>query len=700
MRLLHKKSIALSLLSILCLSQATTTLAENRFAFQDSLDQVRQTAKEAGLAITEGDKEIYSSLKEAEADVAQQKAQIDAAINWQTAANQSISDAIAKVNPDISKVTVTGETEVSSEAEANEKTASLIENITKVSQANNTKKETYEAQKAAVEAKNAKAKADYDASMAQYQKEFSEYQAKYAQYQRDLATYEAQKAAAQANVGKEGYPTRLLFQALNLDKGEPQARHGNFASRNPDGIIGKGNKELGGYSRILDSTGFFVYNNVSQGETFHFNYTNLQNATFNKQPITQVQYDITILRTPADGSKIRLIVPNDPTEGFIAYRDAGYGDWRNDRIEFLVTARYYTAQGQVHFSKETPGVFTHYSLNHNEFGLEYVRSSSGDLVEIAGSTIKKVNDPELNSARSIGGNTNLGLPEEWDTSSSRYAYKGAILASVESDSDSYSIVYGQGDMGGTRAAGQPWYTYWFGINTLPVTPLPVPVPRPPKEPKKPEEPKYDTTDIDEPPYDSIEIPKIRVRSDLHAVEVRKAPVGVTIKKFKEDGKTPLAGVTYELEWTATDDMEQLQIADYTPAVTQIGDKVQVTTDDKGEAVFTNLPQGSYKITEVKTVAGYSLLKDSMSITLPLVYTKEEAQDKGLDTSKAEWNEKEQRYYFYSASFEVTNDKGFTLPKTGGQDTTVFVVGGLGLVLVLGLGVYLKKSRKSSDTYYI
>ncbi|MFX3810246.1 hypothetical protein ACJBSY_11860, partial [Streptococcus suis] len=68
-------------------------------------------------------------------------------------------------------------------------------------------------------------------------------------YHRDLA---------EISKGEEGYISEALALALNLNNGEPQAQHGAI-SRNPNQIISTGDTMLGGFSRILDSTGFFVY---------------------------------------------------------------------------------------------------------------------------------------------------------------------------------------------------------------------------------------------------------------------------------------------------------------------------------------------------------------------------------------------------------------------------------------------------------
>ncbi len=271
-------------------------------------------------------------------------------------------------------------------------------------------------------------------------------------YQRDLV---------EISKGEEGYISEALAQALNLNNGEPQAQHGAI-TRNPDQIISTGDAMLGGYSRILDSTGFFVYDSFKTGETLSFNYQNLQHARFDGKKISRVSYDITNLVSPAGADAVKLVVPNDPTEGFIAYRSDGNGDWRTDKMEFRVVAKYFLEDGsQVTFSKEKPGVFTHSSLNHNDIGLEYVKDSSGKFVPINGSTVQVTNE---GLARSLGSNraSDLNLPEEWDTTSSRYAYKGAIVSTVTSG-NTYTVTFGQGDM--PQNVG---LSYWFALNTLPV----------------------------------------------------------------------------------------------------------------------------------------------------------------------------------------------------------------------------------------
>ncbi|VHC84679.1 SspB-related isopeptide-forming adhesin [Streptococcus pyogenes] len=335
---------------------------------------------------------------------------------------------------------------------------------------------------AAIDEENRRGQAAVDASNRDKEKQASDRQAEIAAItarnkakeeqvaaqNRDIEAYNLAERAryerelAEIQRGEEGYISEALAQALNLNSGEPQARH-SAVTRQPDSTIPTGDPMLGGYSNILDSTGFFVYDQFQTGETLRFTYQNLQNASFAGKKITGVQYDITNLVSPTGTNSVRLVVPNDPTEGFIAYRGDGTGDWRTDRIEFEVAATYTLSDGsQVTFSKDQPGVFTHSSLNHNNIGLEYVKDTSGKFVTINGSTIQVTNE---GLARSLGSNRahEIGTPEEWDTTSSRYAYKGAIVSTVTAG-NTYRVTFGQGDMP-TQVGGK---TYWFALNTLPV----------------------------------------------------------------------------------------------------------------------------------------------------------------------------------------------------------------------------------------
>ncbi len=165
--------------------------------------------------------------KENEAGLAKAKTENEAIDKRNKAGQQAIDDenkagqaAVDKVNKDKEKLVTDRADEIAS-----------------ITKRNQEKEETAKKENAAIDAYNAKEKE---------------------RYQRDVAAI---------SKGEEGYISEALVQALNLNNGEPQAKH-SAGTRNPDRIIAKGDAMLGGYSKILDSTGFFVYDHFQTGETY------------------------------------------------------------------------------------------------------------------------------------------------------------------------------------------------------------------------------------------------------------------------------------------------------------------------------------------------------------------------------------------------------------------------------------------------
>ena len=57
-----------------------------------------------------------------------------------------------------------------------------------------------------------------------------------------------------------------------------------------------------------------------------------------------------------------------------------------------------------------------------------------------------------------------------------------------------------------------------------------------------------------------------------------------------------------------------------------------------------------------------LLKDKIAVTLPIKMTPDEVKKLSADTSKGEYNDAENMWYFYDATYEITNNAKFTMPK--------------------------------------
>lgn len=112
----------------------------------------------------------------------------------------------------------------------------------------------------------------------------------------------------------------------------------------------------------------------------------------------------------------------------------------------------------------------------------------------------------------------------------------------------------------------------------------------------------------------------------------------------------------------------------------------MTTDKNGEIKFNNLDQGTYEITEVKTVAGQTLLKEKITVELPITMTKAEADKYGnVDFASAKEDKGyTEKWFFYSCLYEITNEPQFTIPQTGGFGGWKY--GYLGVAILLPEGV--------------
>lgn len=114
-----------------------------------------------------------------------------------------------------------------------------------------------------------------------------------------------------------------------------------------------------------------------------------------------------------------------------------------------------------------------------------------------------------------------------------------------------------------------------------------------------------------------------------------------------------------------------------------------TTGENGELVFDNIIAGTeespitYYLKEVKTKAGYVLLKEPIKITLPYKYNKGDIVNGNKVTeSGVTWN----------LTYTIINDKAFDLPASGNKGIFKFIVIGITAVLV---GGYLLTARKKS-----
>ena len=177
---------------------------------------------------------------------------------------------------------------------------------------------------------------------------------------------------------------------------------------------------------------------------------------------------------------------------------------------------------------------------------------------------------------------------------------------------------------------------------------------------------------------------------LTLTNTRVPPVyelAITKQGLDENGNNagPLNGVEFKLEKLKDDNSVDATF-------NSTGSMTKTTAGDganAGKCRFEKLPAGSYRLTELKTVDGYNLLAAPIEFTLQngeclIKGTKQEVTGNPADG--------------YKVSLTINNRKGFTLPHTGADAPSLWLLIGLPL-LVAGLLVlafhYNRKGGKRS-----
>ena len=125
---------------------------------------------------------------------------------------------------------------------------------------------------------------------------------------------------------------------------------------------------------------------------------------------------------------------------------------------------------------------------------------------------------------------------------------------------------------------------------------------------------------------------------------------------------PLVGAEFTLEkWNADSNEWQAYGA-------------KVTSGSDGKAYFQNLHAGEYRITEIKTKAGYVLLKEPIEITLPYEYK-----------AGSIVNGKEVTFdgTAYNITFTIVNGQAFDLPASGLSGIGPIAAAGIAIVVIAG-----------------
>lgn len=157
-----------------------------------------------------------------------------------------------------------------------------------------------------------------------------------------------------------------------------------------------------------------------------------------------------------------------------------------------------------------------------------------------------------------------------------------------------------------------------------------------------------------------------------------------IKITKQDASTKklLGGVEFKLEKMKEDTSTKTLVVDnsFAPQF--------VTTSDSGStlgiAEFKDLEDGTYRLTETKTVKGYNLLKDPITIK--------------INRNKADGTTVDGQPYDFTTDnntieLQISNRMKFLLPKTGGYGAMLLILCGMALATLCCLIFFLINLRK-------
>ncbi len=165
-------------------------------------------------------------------------------------------------------------------------------------------------------------------------------------------------------------------------------------------------------------------------------------------------------------------------------------------------------------------------------------------------------------------------------------------------------------------------------------------------------------------------------------EVPVYTFGIEIDK---DGtnSTPLAGVEFEL---------------YSDNNGSLGQKIAgpVATDAQGKLTFNGLDADKdgtvYWLKEVKTADNYTLLANPVKVTLIAEYDEATNSYTGDLSYKIDNQEEATEDTDRVANVNIVNNKGFSLPETGGMGTYLFTIGGIVIMAGAAFALIAMKKR--------
>ena len=191
----------------------------------------------------------------------------------------------------------------------------------------------------------------------------------------------------------------------------------------------------------------------------------------------------------------------------------------------------------------------------------------------------------------------------------------------------------------------------------------------------------------------------------YSTEITNTLLYVDLKVNKlvatDTGPSGLEGVTFQLE-KAQEDEDGNLVYDADNNIVYEETKRELTTDSSGGVNFDNLENGTYRLTELKTAAGYTLLKEPLIIEIDRVqelyrYRNESETDESAYKSLTLTLDDTTTQDAYAITLEIYNALNIVLPATGWTSPvsleTVIILLGICLTVCFMYRSMISKSRR-------
>lgn len=158
--------------------------------------------------------------------------------------------------------------------------------------------------------------------------------------------------------------------------------------------------------------------------------------------------------------------------------------------------------------------------------------------------------------------------------------------------------------------------------------------------------------------------------------------GIKLQLFDSDGKV--------VQWKQQEDGTYAAMLPQDGVWIPANKTDTLITSENGRVELVNIPYGTYTLREIQTEAGYQLLPNPVTITLPYEVSGEK------DTSGGEVYYSGNTNFYYHLTYDLRNTLVYRLPATGGYVIWVIGIGVAMIALGITIVAYCTKRNKEEN----